>query len=165
LVNTGFVWLTPPAPCAGKSTLVKILSGIVKPDSGRIELNEVSFRPDSLMAVLGRHIDRRPGTQPAPTIRRCRSWSGASLAPASVKANERGAAEALAAFGAGDIGRYGSQSVAGAEAAHWDRARGQSPAAPAVFSITYPDAAIRWNYAAAFGCSVQAPFFAFNDWI
>jgi energy-coupling factor transporter ATP-binding protein EcfA2 len=68
LVNTGFVWLTPPAPCAGKSTLVKILSGIVKPDSGRIELNEVSFRPDSLMAVLGRHIDRRPGTQPAPTF-------------------------------------------------------------------------------------------------
>jgi ABC-type sugar transport system ATPase subunit len=52
LVNT-----SPPR--AGNSTLVKILRGIVKPNSGRIELNVVSFRPDSLIAVRGRHIDRR----------------------------------------------------------------------------------------------------------
>ena len=34
---------------AGKSTLVKILSGIIRPDAGRIEIEDVEYRPTSLM--------------------------------------------------------------------------------------------------------------------
>src|SRR5438067_6614563 len=34
---------------AGKSTLVKILSGIIRPDAGRIEIEDAEYRPASLM--------------------------------------------------------------------------------------------------------------------
>jgi ribose transport system ATP-binding protein len=94
---------------AGKSTVVKILSGIVMPDSGRVEIEGAPFEPHSLMVARAagvstafQELSLLPNLSVADNLMLPRLVKGfAGRAP--VKANRRAAGAILEEFGAADI--------------------------------------------------------------
>jgi ribose transport system ATP-binding protein len=94
---------------AGKSTVVKILSGIVSPDSGRIEIEGTTFTPGTLMEARAagvstafQELSVMPNLSVADNLLLPHLVKGfAGRAP--VKANRRAAIAVLTAFGASDI--------------------------------------------------------------
>ncbi|MCZ6895793.1 MAG: ATP-binding cassette domain-containing protein, partial [Gammaproteobacteria bacterium] len=94
---------------AGKSTVVKILSGIVMPDSGRVEIEGAPFEPHSLMVARAagvstafQELSLLPNLSVADNLMLPRLVKGfAGRAP--VKVNRRAAGAILEEFGAADI--------------------------------------------------------------
>jgi ribose transport system ATP-binding protein len=94
---------------AGKSTVVKILSGIISPDSGRIEIEGAAFRPGTLMeartagvSTAFQELSLLPNLSVADNLMLPRLIKGFG-GLASSRANEQRAMSLLAGFGAADI--------------------------------------------------------------
>ena len=94
---------------AGKSTLVKILSGIIRPDSGRIEIQDGAFRPGTLMEARAvgvstafQELSLLPNLSVSDNLLLPRLEKGFA-GRASVKANRQAAIAVLNRFAAGDI--------------------------------------------------------------
>ena len=94
---------------AGKSTLVKILSGIIRPDAGRIEIEDAEYRPTSLMEARAsgvstafQELSLLPNLSVADNLMLpCLVKGFAGRTP--VRANRQAAVGILDAFGVTDI--------------------------------------------------------------